>query len=89
MALREIKKDDPTIQALNGILLNLDNGDLAAVDLARNKLGFKDRVAILRYAIAVLAQSDKSILYVDKDGDKIGLAPSRDLLQEGASHEGA
>lgn len=82
MALREVQKTDTNIATLNGILLNLDNGDLAAVDAAITKLGFKNREGLLRYALAVVAQTDTPVLYVNKGGEKVALAPSKELLKE-------
>lgn len=81
MALKEVQKTDTNIATLAGILLNLDNGDLAAVDAATTKLGFKNRESLLRYALAVIAQTDTPLLYVSKGSDKIALAPSQDLLK--------
>jgi hypothetical protein len=84
MALKEIQKTDTNIATLDGVLLNLNNGDLDAVDTAIKKLGFKDRPSLLRYVIAVIAQTDTPLLYVNKSGEKIALAPSVDLLKEPA-----
>jgi hypothetical protein len=82
MALKEVKKTDENLATLKGILLNLDNGDLAAVDTAITKLGFKNRESLLRYALAVIAQTDTPVLYVNKSGEKIALVPNKDLLNE-------
>lgn len=81
MALKEVQKTDTNLAALNGILLNLDNGDLVAVDEAITKLGFKNRESLLRYALAVIAQTDTPVVYVNKAGEKIALAPNKDLLK--------
>ena len=69
MALKEVNRADPKIAELNGILLNLDNGDLVAVDAAIAKLGFKNRESLLRYALAVIAQTESPIVYINKGGD--------------------
>ena len=62
MALKEIKKEEIT-DDLKGILLNLDNGDLISVDAIKTKWKFKSRQDVLRYALAVIAQSDNPIVF--------------------------
>jgi hypothetical protein len=52
-----------------------------AVDAAIAKLGFKNRESLLRYALAVIAQTDTPLLYVNKGGEKQALVPSRELLK--------
>ena len=81
MALKEIKKEEIT-DDLKGILLNLDNGDLISVDAIKTKWKFKSRQDVLRYALAVIAQSDNPVVYVSKGSDKVGLTPNKDLLEE-------
>lgn len=88
MALKEVQKTDAGLATLDGILLNLNNGDLAAVDAAIIKLGFKNRESLLRYALAVIAQTDTPMLYVNKGGEKVALAPSTDLLKTPTSPTG-
>ena len=83
--LKEVQKTDTNLTTLDGILLHLNNGDLAAVDTAITKLGFKNREGLLRYALAVIAQTDTPLLYVNKGGEKIALAPNQDLLKSPSS----
>lgn len=81
MALKQInpnKLPDP----IDGILLNLNNGDLQAVEEAKTKWNFKKPEDVLRYALAVIAQSDSSTIYIVKNGERISLAPGKDLLEE-------
>ena len=82
MALKEIRKGENT-NDLNGILLNLNNGDLIALEETVKKWGFKDNESALRFALAVIAQSEGGLVYIDsKDQKKIGLKPSQELLEE-------
>ena len=82
MALKEIRKGENT-NDLNSILLNLNNGDLIALEETVKKWGFKDNESALRFALAVIAQSEGGLVYIDsKDQKKIGLKPSQELLEE-------
>jgi hypothetical protein len=81
MSLKEIKKDEIS-KDLKGILLNLDNGDLISVDAIKTKWKFKNREDVLRYALAVIAQSENPVVYISKGGEKIPLAPNKSLLEE-------
>lgn len=80
MALKEIDKNNPP-QGLDGILLHLNNGDLNAVKVAKEKWRFKKLEDVIRYALAVIAQSENAIVYVTHNGQKIPLTPSEELLE--------
>jgi hypothetical protein len=82
MALREIPKDTINIQEQDGVLLVLNNGDLGAVDEAKRKWNFKKREDVLRYALAVIAQLETPIVYINKGDLKVGLTPSKELIEE-------
>ena len=81
MALEKITPEDikPVPEGekvVPNILLKVSNGDLKALETVKDKWGFKDEAAALRYELAVLAQAENQVLYVsDKTGQKIGLTP--------------
>lgn len=83
--LKEIQKNDPGLTSLDGVLLHLNNGDLAALNAAAEKFRFRDRSELLRYALAVIAQADEPIVSIRKNGESTSLTPSKDLLKEEGS----
>lgn len=59
----------------------LNNGDLVALESAVKRLGFKDEVSLLRYALAVLSQSaTRTLTVIDTNGKSVALNPSDSLL---------
>lgn len=67
----------------NGLLFNVDNGDLVALRAVLSKWGFRDEESALRFALAVMKQAEKGVVFIDRgDGAKVGLSPSDDLLRE-------
>lgn len=62
--------------------LDFNNGDLEALRSTAQRLGFRNEESMLRFALAVMAQSEGRIVYVEKSDKKIGLQPSADLLAE-------
>ncbi len=64
------------------LVLSVTNGDLEALRNAMNRLGFLDEESVLRYALAVLSKSaTRSLTITDKDGARVNLNPSADLLR--------
>lgn len=62
--------------------LTINNGDFMALRDTTQRLGFKSEEDMLRFALAVLAQSaTTSITIIDKKGIKISLNPSAELLE--------
>ena len=83
MAFKEVKiEDSETAKKLPGILLNVDNGDLEALESIKDKWKFKDKESVLRYALAVMSQATDPILYIEKEGIKTGLSPNPNLMLE-------
>lgn len=65
----------------NALELVFNNGDLEALDNAVKRLGFKDQVSLLRYALAVLSQSaTRTLTVIDTTGKSVPLNPSDSLL---------
>jgi len=68
--------------------LVFNNGDLAALQKAVNRLGFKDEESLLRYALAVISMSaTRTLTIIDQDGKSIALNPSESLLLQVADKE--
>lgn len=63
--------------------LVINNGDLVALRSAVDRLGFKDEESLLRYVLAVVAQSaTRSMTVIDKEGKSIALKPGESLLKD-------
>ena len=82
MALRKVTKEQVSEEDLKGLLFNLDNGDLTAIQEVVKKWKFKDEESALRFALAVMRQSKDNILFIESEEGKIGLTPKEDLLKQ-------
>jgi len=79
MAIQRSASFAPSDNELN---LTVNNGDFEALQTVVRKLGFKDEESVLRFALAVLSKSaTRSLSIVDKDGIRLNLTPSADLLK--------
>jgi len=67
---------------LEGLFLGLSNSDLEALEQAIKKWDFKDEESFLKFVIAIMIKSgdDKNLFITDKEGHKINMSPSDDLL---------
>lgn len=75
-----IVKNTDTDQVLN---IDINNGDLAALEAIMKTWGFKDKESALRFALAVLKQSSKDSLGIrNKDGHISLFQPSDELLKK-------
>lgn len=83
MAIQRIPSTDPqNTTTPTELSLTFNNGDFLALINTAKKLGFKDEESMIRFALAVLAQSaTTSITVIDKNGTKISLNPSGELLK--------
>lgn len=63
--------------------INVDNGDLKAINTVLKQWTFNDVPAMLRFVIAVLLSTQDKKLYAEKDGKKIILTPADSLLKDG------
>ena len=83
MAFKKITPQQvASLENESGLLFNVDNGDLVALGAVLNKWGFRDEESALRFALAVMKQAEKGVIFIDRgDGTKIGLSPSDDLLK--------
>ena len=73
----------PTNEALRSTELSLtfNNGDFQALRETVQRLGFVNEESMLRYALAVLSKSaTRSLTITDRNGVKVSLNPSADLL---------
>jgi hypothetical protein len=79
-AMAIIRSEDSKENALE---LVFNNGDLEALESAVKRLGFKDEVSLLRYALAVLSQSaTRTLTVIDTNGKSVSLNPSEVLLAQ-------
>lgn len=68
--------------------LVFNNGDLAALKSAVNRLNFKDEESLLRYALAVISKSaTRTLTVIDQDGKSMALNPSESLLKQDSVKE--
>lgn len=83
MAFKKITTDQvAALQEQNSLLFNVTNGDSVALKAVVDKWGFKDEESALRFALAVMKQAEKGLVFIDSgDGTKTGLSPSDDLLK--------
>jgi hypothetical protein len=80
MSLKKIEKNQIG-EIKDGIILNIDNGDLEALKRIKENWNFRDESSVLRYALAVMSQAEDKILFVvNKDGEKSGLTPGEGLV---------
>jgi hypothetical protein len=64
------------------MLLTVNNGDLVALRDVAKKFSFRDEESVLRFALAVLSRSaTRSLTITDKDGQRVSLNPSAELLK--------
>lgn len=64
------------------LVLVIDNGDLKSLKDAVEKLEFKDEESLVRFALAVLAQSATRIISITlPNGSRVNLNPSVELLK--------
>ena len=65
------------------LALIINNGDRVAMKGTADRLGFKDEESLIRFALAVLAQSaTRSVTIVNQSNERVSLNPSADLLTQ-------
>ena len=62
--------------------MDVNNGDLKVLKEIKEKWGFKSEADALRYALSVLRQAENQVVYIDREGGKVGLAPSEELIEK-------
>lgn len=62
------------------ISLEMDNGDFQALKQVISKYHFKDEEAALRFALFVLLNAEKNVVYVDEGEKKVALSPAQKLI---------
>ncbi|MCK4592155.1 hypothetical protein KAT63_01800 [Candidatus Parcubacteria bacterium] len=82
MAINEIKKDSKSIAELEGLLFNINNGDLSVLEKIKEKWKFKDKEGVFRFALAVMVQAENSTLYIQEKNEKKALIPGEGLIVE-------
>lgn len=68
------------IEGETKISLEMDNGDLQALKAVITKYNFKDEEAALRFALFVLLNAEKNVVYVDEGEKKVALSPAQKLI---------
>jgi arginyl-tRNA synthetase len=80
MAMKKITKNE-LFEELDSLYLEVNNGDLNAINEAIDKWNFKDEVSVLRFSLAVIAKAKNKKIYIEEDGEKIPLTPGEGLLK--------
>lgn len=62
--------------------LSVTNGDLVALKEIKTKWKFKKIEDIIRFALAVMVQSDEPAITIKKGGKDTVLSPTKELLEE-------
>jgi hypothetical protein len=76
MAITKISENED-----DKLTVNINNGDLRALDEIKQLWGFKDQASVLRFALAALKITHDGDLYaIQKDGTKRLLKPIDELL---------
>jgi predicted metalloprotease len=70
-----------TQQQQGKISLEIDNGDLKALEEVIEKFDFKNEEAVLRYALYALLRSDIGGLLVEEDGKMFRLEPTSKVIK--------
>lgn len=84
MALRKLDASVCSPAVTDGIVFNVNNGDLQAINETVARLGFKDEESLLRFMLAIMAKSaTRSVTITDQNGTKSTLTPSEGLLKPG------
>lgn len=78
MAITKIGTNDSS----DSLDVKIDNGDFQALQKIQDKMDFKDKEAILRFAIAAMTIAEGGTLYVEKDGKKTVINPADSLLNK-------
>ena len=79
MAIIKISEDDTE----GNRKVEINNGDLVALNKIINEWDFKDVESALRYAVAVLAiAKDKKLFYEKENGEKVTIEPADSLKRE-------
>lgn len=73
-----IKSQDSTDTKIS---LEVDNGDLQALNEVVDKFGFIDEQAALRFALFVLLKAEKNVVYVDEGDKKVMFTPSAQAIK--------
>lgn len=79
MAIR--KKDLGIVNGKKTISLEIDNGDLEALNSTMEQYSFIDEQALLRYALVSLLQSDDNKLYVKTDDNIVSIKIANELIK--------
>lgn len=79
MSLKYTRVDDP--DGTPKAKVDLDNGDLAALDAAMLQWGFLNQESALKFAIAVLLRANDKEITVSQNGVKIPVEPGENLLK--------
>ena len=82
MAFKKIDDKNTLPTPIDGLLFNVNNGDLEALKSIKEKWHFKSESEVMRFALAVLKQTENGIVYIDKNGTKVGLTPNEDLVDK-------
>ncbi len=78
MAIKKISNDSKA----GKIILEIDNGDLEALQKIMEEWKFVDEPSVLRFALAVLTKAKDNAVYVTENGKKVALSPADSLLKK-------
>lgn len=70
-----------TEETIDNLALEINNGDLRALNEIIETWGFKDKISALRFAIAILKLTKPESLAQLKDNNFRPLIPTQDLLK--------
>lgn len=80
MAIRS--KDGTSTEGKPMRVIEIDNGDLQALNDAMKQYGFVSEEALLRYVLVALLESDGNGLYIKKDGNILSIKVSPSLIKQ-------
>lgn len=71
------------------LVLDIDNGDLQALNEVIEKIRFIDEQATIRFALFALLKAEKNVLYVDQGDKLVVLTPSSTVIKPEAPNDQA
>ncbi|MEK7571845.1 MAG: hypothetical protein AAB553_06235 [Patescibacteria group bacterium] len=81
MAINQITEKKEIIPSEGKIYLEIDNGDLKALNLIKTIFRFKDFEGILRFALVILLRADNNTIYIDEKGKRVKITPTEEVTE--------
>lgn len=81
MAITKITTKQEVNSTEKKIYLEVDNGDLKALNLIKDIFGFNNFQSLLRFALVILLRADNKTVYIDENGKRVKLTPTKEVTE--------